>query len=114
MSLLANYSIVLTANLVPLLAQAQSAAAHAARDVTLFKLVAMLILLVLGGAALVVWAWLTLRVGRRQIRRRGATARAATMPGANSISTDDWARKPLHDEQLPGSEGDGDQSSEST
>jgi len=87
-----NPLAVVATGMLGLLAQTSAPTAQTAPRVTMFKLVAMLILLVLGGVALVVWAWLTLCVGRRQVRR--AAPSAARAKGA-VVTPDDWARKAL-------------------
>lgn len=65
-------------------------------SIALGKMIAMLILLVIGGTALVIWAWLTLRTGRRTLRRRTADMLANSPAGSTKFAGDDWARKPLY------------------
>ncbi len=72
-----------------LLGQVPSHPTHTVRKLVLFKLVSALILLTIGGVALVVLAWLTLRIGRRQTERPGFEATRAAGP-----PTEDWARAP--------------------
>jgi hypothetical protein len=55
------------------------------------RLLAALILLTILGIALVVLAWLALRVGRRSLRREDAHVR----PRRGTLSPDDWASRPL-------------------
>lgn len=55
------------------------------------KLLGSLILLTIGGIALVVLAWLTLRIGRRYLRREDETFQQLRCRS----QADDWASKPL-------------------
>ncbi len=55
------------------------------------KLLGSLILLAIGGVALVVLAWLWMRVGRRKLRREDGVVN----PSRKRVQVDDWARKPL-------------------
>lgn len=78
----------------------------------MFKLIAMLILLVIAGVALIIWAWLTLRVGRRQARR--TTAQASVHADQSAATPDDWASKSLvPTEPNDSGEQDSDEASES-
>lgn len=72
-----------------LLGQVPSHPTHTVRKLVLFKLVSALILLTIGGVALVVLAWLTLRIGRRQADRLELGTRRAAGP-----PIDDWACAP--------------------
>ncbi len=60
-----------------------------------FKLIGSLALLAIGGIGLVVWAWLTMRVGRRSLKRLD-TDRVGIAGRGTRIDSDDWAGKPLH------------------
>ncbi len=55
------------------------------------KLLGGLILLAIGGVALVVLCWLTLRVGRRALRREDVIVQRLN----RQTGADDWAAKPL-------------------
>jgi hypothetical protein len=55
------------------------------------KLIGSLILLTIGGVALVVLSWLALRVGRRYLNR----SEEITSLRSPQVHRDDWADKPL-------------------
>lgn len=58
---------------------------------TQFKVVGILILLTIGGVALVVLSWMMLRAGRRAWRRDDTRLHQRNRP----LDRDDWARHPL-------------------
>jgi hypothetical protein len=55
------------------------------------KIIGALILLTIGGVALVMLAWLALRVGRRNLRR----LEDRSPPRWSKVHGDDWAKTPL-------------------
>jgi hypothetical protein len=55
------------------------------------KLIGTLVLLTIGGVALIVLSWLTLRIGRRYLNRSDEMVSHRTGPAQR----DDWADKPL-------------------
>ena len=82
-------------SLLPLLlAQAAPSPADRLEPAQRAKLFGTLALLALGGVAMVVLAWLALRVGRRSSRREDL---AAEMLRKKRADVDDWAAKKLID-----------------
>ncbi len=58
-----------------------------------FRLVGGLLLVAIGGIALVTLTWLALHIGRRNLRR----LENSDPPRWSPVHADDWARKPLAD-----------------
>jgi hypothetical protein len=97
-----SVGVLLLARLASILAQADAPAQKSLDSTAKFKLIAMLILLTIGGIALVSLSWLYLRVGRRVLKRTDLSAQRRR--SAEKFA-EDWARKPLHTRQLPQKEG---------
>ncbi len=74
-----------------LVAQATEMPVNRLESVARVKLLGALILLTIGGTALVFLSWLALRVGRRSLHREDAKVRQLRA----RVSRDDWASKPL-------------------
>ena len=75
----------------PLLAHAQKLPITKLDPESRARAIGLLVLLTIGGVALVVLSWLALRVGRRQARREDQ--RLAEKE--RKLNMDDWAEKPL-------------------
>ncbi len=74
-----------------LLGQAQSRQFMRLPPAARAKIIGALILLTIGGVALVLLAWLALRIGRRNLRR----LEDRSSPRWSKVHVDDWANKPL-------------------
>ncbi|MBM4090475.1 MAG: hypothetical protein FJ276_13795 [Planctomycetes bacterium] len=93
----------LLAGIGSLLAQADKLPITQQDPSTRAKAIGALILLAIGGVALVTFAWLALRVGRRQLRREDGLVGQRR----GNASSDDWARKPLVPRPPADRRGDG-------
>jgi len=82
---------------VYLLAEVERTPLSRLPPLTRFKLLGGLILLTIGGVALVVLSWMMLRVGRRAWRRDHARVTQRAHP----VERDDWAKHPMSSDSDP-------------
>ncbi len=82
--------------MVNLLAEVERTPLSRLPPLTRFKIIGGLILLTIGGVALVVLSWMMLRAGRRALHRdtRGTQR-------AHPVERDDWAKHPMSPDPNP-------------
>jgi hypothetical protein len=78
---------------ISLLAQVNSPAAKSIDPELRAKIVGQMILLTIGGVALVTLAWLALRIGRRYVQRSGDFDRWSS--SADRADWEDWAKRSI-------------------